>query len=55
MFSNFKNKMLAIDHKGEVVHLKLEVNGVDDFHENSLAQVCFELPFVLPYKLKDHE
>jgi len=41
--------------QGELVHLKLEANGIDDFHENSLAQVCFELPFALPYKLKDHE
>jgi hypothetical protein len=55
MFTNFKQKMLAIDHEGELVHLKLEANGVDDLHEDSLAQVCFELPFVLPYKLEDHK
>jgi Ran GTPase-activating protein (RanGAP) involved in mRNA processing and transport len=47
--------MLFIDHEVELVHLKLEANGVDDFHEDSLAQVCFELPFALPYKLEDHE
>jgi hypothetical protein len=52
---NFKTKMLFIDHEVELVHLKLEANGVDDFHEDSLAQVCFELPFALPYKLEDHE
>jgi hypothetical protein len=53
MLTNFKKKMLAIDHEGELVHLKLEANDVDDIH--SLAQVCFELPFALPYKLEDHE
>ncbi len=55
MFTNFKKKMLAIDHEGELVHLKLEANDVDDLHEDSLAQVSFELPFALPYKLEDHE
>jgi hypothetical protein len=53
MFTNFKKRMLVIDHEDELVHLKLEANGVDDLHEDSLAQVCFELPFVLPYKPKD--
>jgi hypothetical protein len=47
--------MLAIYHENELVHLKLEANNVDDLHEDSLAQVCFELPFALPYKPKDHE
>lgn len=55
MFTNFKKNMLAIDHEGELVHLKLEANGIDDLHENSLTQVCFELPFALPYNLEDHE
>jgi hypothetical protein len=47
--------MLAIDHEGELVDLKLEANGVDDLHEDSLAQICFDIFFALLYRPEDHE
>jgi hypothetical protein len=30
MSINLKKKILAMDHKGELAHLKLEANGIDE-------------------------